>query len=670
MKTYKKLFAIILSILIIFTMFPLSYAATYGTTYTPDSNGIQITVSNLTANPDTDVLPDEKCKIDFDWKVEFIEMQQWFKAGDKVEIPMNFNSVFNFNGGWSYPVYTSEDEEIAKFYAEKDKFVIEFNENVEGKMLTALKGSYLNYYELPMTKNMDINNDTPYTIKVGNAETNVTFAGGKYLEVKSRGNGDAKIKGHPAFIKVNEGQNIEIEGYPYSGEVLESVVLTKADGTEATLSAKKNKISISSDALLNGKNKVVFNFSEKQSHPGSGTPMNEWRWNAKQHWGNDKDKNGFDTKVRFSIELNYQALLGLYQSEGESLEHPGFGNNGAIDNLYFEDTLPGGSTAKFTSPGSNLPKVYARLAQYTTAKNTLGNTVTFPVDMQEGGHLQQTDLISSGILTRLTPSTGETLNVFRKRVKSVPLTWGIYLDNTGNSTFMVNMGSPGNPDGPAVKATDLWPDVLEKDSKLNKLNGAGNCVKGNVQAFRIDFYGDYTDNLYTMTNLINSGKCSYISDKGKKINDTLKSSKYNVPGKNSLAIPSKGGILIVKADTFKDHAISGAEFKVQKKDKNGDWKDYVNTTHNVVKGITDDEGQLLLNGLIPGEYRLIETSVPKPYDKNSSNYLTLQGNPITEDGTFTIKPDQESGSIVKVTNTKKFNITYHGNGGKGTLMEY
>ena len=83
---------------------------------------------------------------------------------------------------------------------------------------------------------------------------------------------------------------------------------------------------------------------------------------------------------------------------------------------------------------------------------------------------------------------------------------------------------------------------------------------------------------------------------------------------------AKGSLRITKVDSTTGKRLPGAHFELR------------NQENKVIqKGSTNNEGILLFQGLLNGEYVLIETQTPKGYEDNKSKYsIAIGANKITE----------------------------------------
>ena len=653
-------------------------SARAGANYTPNSPNFVAEVSDLAMVPDSDVWPGTASRLQFNWRFSFVGVQNSFKAGDTVTLPANAADLYAFSGGWSQNLATATGTVIATLQMTQGGMVVTFNAAAEAMSITSLSGTFPSYYESFESKNLDLTADETQTLTVAGASIGIGFKGGKRLKVASVGSGSAAFSTGGTDQVLAGGASVDAVGTPNPSETLESVTLAKADGTSVALTPDPSgNVTVSADDLELGTNTVTFAFSA--SGGGGGTAMNEWRWDRKYPWGNDVPSGEtLATSVRFSVELNYQALLGLYQNDGASLEH--FNVDCAMNDLFFEDTLPGGSLASFAGnkDGGGKPHVFARLANYTTAARAQdGATVTFPVDMQEFGHVAQTDLIAAGILAEVVPTAGDTLESFRAKIKSVPLTWGIFKDSaTGSSTLMCNLGSPGDKNGPAVKATDLWPDKLAADPVLDEINGAGNCVGGNVQAFRIDYYGDYRGNPYPLVKQDNVISLDYVDGQGAPQHKSVSQTdygedlRYGVPGTTALVAANTGFLNVIKSDVLTGAKIPGAHFKIEVwDDSTQTWSDYQDAGGLAVEGDTNADGLVSLGVMTPGTYRVVEVSAPAPYAADTASYASGLGGAISASGEFSVDAGDSEGIVALATNAKKFSVAYHANGGTGTLVD-
>ncbi|OXS69845.1 minor capsid protein [Priestia filamentosa] len=83
---------------------------------------------------------------------------------------------------------------------------------------------------------------------------------------------------------------------------------------------------------------------------------------------------------------------------------------------------------------------------------------------------------------------------------------------------------------------------------------------------------------------------------------------------------AKGSLKIVKVDSTTGNRLAGAQFELR------------NQGNRVIqKGSTNDKGILLFQGLVVGEYLLVEVQAPKEYEQNKSKYsIVIKANEITE----------------------------------------
>ncbi|MGK9183790.1 minor capsid protein [Priestia filamentosa] len=83
---------------------------------------------------------------------------------------------------------------------------------------------------------------------------------------------------------------------------------------------------------------------------------------------------------------------------------------------------------------------------------------------------------------------------------------------------------------------------------------------------------------------------------------------------------AKGSLKIVKVDSTTGKRLSGAQFELR------------NQENKVIqKGSTNDEGILLFQGFLIGEYLLVEVQSPQGYEQNKSKYsIVIKANDTTE----------------------------------------
>ena len=118
-----------------------------------------------------------------------------------------------------------------------------------------------------------------------------------------------------------------------------------------------------------------------------------------------------------------------------------------------------------------------------------------------------------------------------------------------------------------------------------------------------------------------------------------------------------GTIEIIKVDS-KDSGklLEGAEFKLQKKDEEGNFYDVLDATGNVLTVTTDGKGKAKFYKLEPGTYKIIETKAPTGYALSGAEITTDIG--VGENKVFDVSRT--------ITNSELYSLP--SSGGPGTYM--
>lgn len=134
---------------------------------------------------------------------------------------------------------------------------------------------------------------------------------------------------------------------------------------------------------------------------------------------------------------------------------------------------------------------------------------------------------------------------------------------------------------------------------------------------------------------VNQDRSIQITEKGNTTTEATQGNQYNATAKIDNKI-QRGRITLVKQDyTDRNKVLEGAVFKLQKKEL-GIFVDVEGYTNLV----TDANGKIVVENLLPGEYQLVETKAPTGY--------VLDNSPVT----FKIGPNSYVVATIK-TNKKK-----------------
>lgn len=288
----------------------------------------------------------------------------------------------------------------------------------------------------------------------------------------------------------------------------------------------------------------------------------------------------------------------------------------------------------------------------------IGNPYRIPYNLENSSVMSEVavsdpnDYVSK--YTQITQATNETYDSFKARVTAAPSQYGYYTDDTG-VTFVANYGKLG-VDTPFASAND-WAEYV-----AGRAIETGYYPESDRQAL-IDYYlacfgdGSVMDQLpMPTTNLsiyyptvledtvvTTSAKITYDG-----VEKTLTNSATLTGIMGSTSVESNAVMLFVSdGDTGK--MIPGGTFKLQVKQDDGTYKDFLADDGGELIREGGSDGTLIFSNLPNGTYRIVELTAPDGYSlKNSEGYNEEDGVIYSED--FVIDSSNEEGVKIILKN--------------------
>lgn len=254
------------------------------------------------------------------------------------------------------------------------------------------------------------------------------------------------------------------------------------------------------------------------------------------------------------------------------------------------------------------------------------------------------------------------------KAKIAPLNYGVYEDEYGERTVMINLGEVGNngirysdiDNSFATKAANTLISNGYYDSSQQTVledyftttYGNGNVIGGNVATYRI-FITETFPKVMSDSARLNS---IIVSTNGTEKNLSATGTLQGLSGSGLSASAGTGRVYLSDVDS--NAILEGISFKLQIKQGDGSWLDYGGWS----TGITNDEGYVETSTLGLGTYRFVQLDkLSNDYDLSSSNsatggYDTALGACVSEE--FVIDSGG-TGKVVTMTNMKyKYTVTY------------
>ncbi|MGX6962849.1 Cna B-type domain-containing protein, partial [Vagococcus xieshaowenii] len=243
---------------------------------------------------------------------------------------------------------------------------------------------------------------------------------------------------------------------------------------------------------------------------------------------------------------------------------------------------------------------------------------------------------------------GESYSEFKNRLTE--LQYGFYRETNGVTKIVAKFGDVGNN---GLRYTDFTNGneigthlhsistikINEIQEKIyNTSLGSGNVINGQIGRFAIQLRTSYPNYDQIKAPKQNTATITGNDLKGPVLLEARAASNTITPDSSS-ALASDSAKLI-KKDKDTSKLLSGAQFRLQKKNTLGSWENYQPLTGEEIKK-TDDMGSLEFKNLPEGVYRFKEVVAPDGYDINSIEY------DIEE---FIINSSNREGIIVRATN--------------------
>jgi len=285
----------------------------------------------------------------------------------------------------------------------------------------------------------------------------------------------------------------------------------------------------------------------------------------------------------------------------------------------------------------------------------MGNPYRIPYNLESNSVMSEVSVSDANNYvdkyTEIAQNPGETYESFKARVVASPSQYGYYTDDSG-VTFVAYYGKLG-VDTPYASAND-WAEYV-----AGRAIETGFYPEADRQAL-IDYYlacfGDNsvinqlpmpTTNTYIYyptvledTVVTTSMKITYNG-----VEKMLNSSATLTGIMGSTSVKSDAVMLFVSdGDTGK--MIPGGTFKLQVKQDDGTYEDYLADDGGEMIREGGSDGTLIFSNLVNGTYRIVELTAPDGYSlKNSEGYNEEDGVIYSED--FVIDSGNEEG--VKIT---------------------
>ena len=273
------------------------------------------------------------------------------------------------------------------------------------------------------------------------------------------------------------------------------------------------------------------------------------------------------------------------------------------------------------------------------------------------------DNVQGPRMQELTQKPGETYQEFKERILSKQLQWGIYCrenpaPNEARETIMCNFGRVGDPENNnGIKYSDYQWQAGKLAAEHPELFGDEGPTGGNMPMYCITFHSYYPEvvgekyitNTATMTARVNdSENKTWDRNAGYTIRN------YDM-GSGVGYVSSKDLVLqLIDVDT--KEAIANQTFKLQKKNDQNKWID----AEGIEVQTSDANGRVEFKSLVPGAYRVVQTSWAEGYEHQTvyqkANLNNDKGevgaHNLTPAGEFTIKTEDSFGFGSIVTNEK------------------
>lgn len=259
-------------------------------------------------------------------------------------------------------------------------------------------------------------------------------------------------------------------------------------------------------------------------------------------------------------------------------------------------------------------------------------------------------------MTQLTQAEGESYDQFYDRIKSAQLQWGVYVAADGTETFVCNLGNIGTEDNNGILYSDLDPDKVKKYPEIFGPEGASH---GNVVSYYIEFNTYAPDKAFgktTQMDVTNPGRWAADTayreghDDKTPAREGGNDATCTIYRQNTFAQADSDDLVLRLVDKdFPTQPISGASFDLCQQE-NGRWVPKFTKT-------TDANGYLTFSGLVPGKFKLRQTTTADGYKFDNSTDNSTYGSANTagikdvgQNGVFTVPEGNANGYGTIATN--------------------
>lgn len=638
------------------------------------AENISMTVSDFTVSPS---VVDEGTFVTIDYRIDATYTGTsggYFKNGQVTKVDTNLYDYFD-GGAFTEPVHHAvTDEVVGEISYKMDEISITWNSVAEAYRMTHYTGTFSVEYEF---KAMDINSsNSPLTkeINIGEATCDVTWKAKPIYLSKSK-SGQGTISPASTVEFTGNTERTSITATPSVGETVLSVVLTKSDGSQESInvSPEGGSFIIYKSGLTIGNNRVHVAFSDSSGGqtptPVDPTEPDEYQKriaDAPSHYDYEgslrkKVSSVIDNKYApFTISINHSLFTPLFAAKDDNSLFP---SGGKLKGLYFWDEIPVDASFNFDSPSDG--GIYAVLPYYK--ENRYGYPV--PVDGNgDQGWYRMVDV--RPYLTAVIQEDGESLSSFWQRFNAAELpAYAIYTGSDGKPTIQLKLG---DNDSGSLKYSDVFSDELFSDSTYYEVFGDDNPLNGTIQCYVIKYSDDHSRQTWGGT-YKNLAQLNYPRGDG-STGFRQANQEYNIRGSKSRVQGSGGDFEMYYYDEETGEGIQGGEFALEKKaDGSGEYEPYTINGEQLSGLTADEDGYLMLQNLIPGDYRLVKKNTVDGYENSTTSYKAGPGNNGTNmsGNSFTVKADAQASVVMLVGENRdlKFNVYYNANGGTGDLED-
>ncbi|WP_207653242.1 Spy0128 family protein, partial [Peptostreptococcus faecalis] len=317
-------------------------------------------------------------------------------------------------------------------------------------------------------------------------------------------------------------------------------------------------------------------------------------------------------KVTWGLDVSTDIIKGVYNGD--------ITNPNVKKNLVLIDEFPEGLEY---DDNSNLDLA---IPIYVANENgRMSKTLLNPAN-GAGGWNNYTMKTDSGF-NKIQQNSGESWEQFKTRVQSESsIAYGIFKDSTDNrNKLIINFGDlPGTLKSPKnlsqifalIDADSTLTDQQKRDTKeaYNRINIATGGIEGGQDGtlalgFVLQIQGmRVTDDFLDVDRFKNEAKITWTD--GSEIDDG-EAIFQRIQGGAVTGEPQS--VVIKKLEDGTANKLSGAKFKLQKKNQLGIWEDFNPTDGGQVERITDSNGEITYKKLSNGEYKVLEVSAPAGY---------------------------------------------------------